>query len=407
MSESERQPGPGTTTGERRDTARSTPAVGTKPGPAANLGVTIADLLTGRHHSRDFSAIRAAYSRTRLRVMQLVFALGFLAWTPIDFALFPCEQAAAIAEARIGLAIALGMLWFATRRLTSASWTSTLIAASVATIAVFHAVVVGGILAGTDAGTPDGGYLALPFVLIGLTALFPVTLRTGAALVAIPIAMFLLAEILRGSLLEPATLDMLWMLAFVGGITLWVQAGQLWILLRLYRESARDPLTGLINRRVLMRSIDRQMGDERSRNDFSLILLDIDRFKRVNDDHGHQTGDIVLQKVAERLQQYLREEDMIGRYGGEEFLAVLPDADAGEAMEIAERLRGAISDLVVEGVDGSTVDPRISLGVTTYETGETIDSALQRVDEALYEAKESGRDRAVFRQAGEGAMPAG
>jgi len=339
--------------------------------------------------------------------MQLVFALGFLAWTPIDFALFPCEQAAAIAEARIGLAIALGMLWFATRRLTSASWTSTLIAASVATIAVFHAVVVGGILAGTDAGTPDGGYLALPFVLIGLTALFPVTLRTGAALVAIPIAMFLLAEILRGSLLEPATLDMLWMLAFVGGITLWVQAGQLWILLRLYRESARDPLTGLINRRVLMRSIDRQMGDERSRNDFSLILLDIDRFKRVNDDHGHQTGDIVLQKVAERLQQYLREEDMIGRYGGEEFLAVLPDADAGEAMEIAERLRGAISDLVVEGVDGSTVDPRISLGVTTYETGETIDSALQRVDEALYEAKESGRDRAVFRQAGEGAMPAG
>ncbi|MDZ7829581.1 MAG: GGDEF domain-containing protein [Halofilum sp. (in: g-proteobacteria)] len=397
--ESERQPDTATVSAERRDDAQPRPAVGTKPTPTATLRVTLADLVSGRHHSRDFSAIRAGYSRSRLLVMQLVFALGFLAWTPIDFALFPYAQAASIAEARIALAVALGALWLAGRHLTDGRWVHGLIAASVFLIAVFHVVVVGGILAGADAAIPDGGYRALPFVLIGITALFPVTLRTGATLVLIPIAMFLLAEAIHGSLLEFATLNMLWMLCFVAGITLWVQVGQLRMLLRMYRESARDPLTGLINRRVLMRSIERQMADEHSRNDFSLILLDIDRFKRVNDDHGHQTGDIVLQRVAELLQQNLRSEDMVGRYGGEEFLAVLPDAHADEAREIAERLRTAISDLVVEGVDGATVNPHISLGITTHQPGETLDASLQRADEALYEAKETGRDRVVYRAA--------
>lgn len=399
VTESEPASGPGTTKPERRDGAQSMPAVGKKAGPAANLRVTLADLLTGRDHSRDFSAIRTGHSRARLRVVQLVFALGFLAWIPIDFALFASERAAPLAQARVGLALALGLLWLATRQLTGAYWTTALIAASVAAIAGFHAVVVGGVLAGTDADTLDGGYRGLPFVLIGLTALFPVTLRTGAALVAVPIVMFLLVESIRGSLFDIATLNMLWMLAFLGGITLWVQAGQLWMLLRLYRESARDPLTGLINRRVLTRSVERQLADERSRNDFSLILLDIDRFKRVNDEHGHQSGDIVLQEVAALLQRYLRNDDMVGRYGGEEFLAVLPDADPSQATGIAERLRAAISELVVEGVDGATIDPRISLGVTSHGHGEALDASLQRVDQALYEAKESGRDRVVYRPA--------
>ncbi|WP_163144608.1 diguanylate cyclase, partial [Arhodomonas sp. KWT] len=174
-----------------------------------------------------------------------------------------------------------------------------LIAASVFAIAVFYAVVMGLHGSGLRTAAAIGGYEALPFVLIGLTALFPVTLVTGVGLIAITLGMHLVVELTRGTLTSIATLNTLWMLAFVAGITLWVQAGQLWMLLRLYRESTRDPLTGLINRRVLTRSLQRQWSGGRPRQGFSLVMLDIDHFKRINDDHGHQSGDRVLQHVAE------------------------------------------------------------------------------------------------------------
>ncbi|MFB4204530.1 hypothetical protein KBTX_00508 [wastewater metagenome] len=392
------QPLPGGQPNERR-TAPTMGGPGTEQTTTEVLRVTIDDLLSARHHSPDFTAIRADYLRARLQVMQLVFALGFLAWIPLDFLLLHTREALLIAIARGSLAAALCALWLAARPVRgNYRRILGLIAASVFAIAVFYAVVMGLHGSGLRTAAAIGGYEALPFVLIGLTALFPVTLVTGVGLIAITLGMHLVVELTRGTLTSIATLNTLWMLAFVAGITLWVQAGQLWMLLRLYRESTRDPLTGLINRRVLTRSLQRQWSGGRPRQGFSLVMLDIDHFKRINDDHGHQSGDRVLQHVAEVMRRQLRLGDLIGRYGGEEFLAILPGVGSTQAVEVAERLRQAIAGTTVEGVDGATISLRASLGVTAYEPGEALENALQRVDDALYQAKETGRDQVIHRQ---------
>jgi two-component system, cell cycle response regulator len=160
-------------------------------------------------------------------------------------------------------------------------------------------------------------------------------------------------------------------------------------------ELARtDVLTGLANRRhaddVLRATI---AGARRHGRDVSVILVDIDRFKSVNDRHGHAVGDAVLRAVAARLAAGLREEDTASRWGGEEFLLVLPDApDAGV---IAERLRATLAADPVHTGDGHCVAVTASFGWAAWSAGETADTLVARADTALYAAKDGGRDRVV------------
>ena len=120
-------------------------------------------------------------------------------------------------------------------------------------------------------------------------------------------------------------------------------------------------------------------------------MIDIDHFKAVNDEHGHAAGDRVLAAVAGSMREHLRAEDQLGRLGGEEFLALLPDAGAHAAASAAEKLRGEVGALEVEH-DGRDLGVTISVGWATWE-GESPDELLRRADEALYEAKRAGRDR--------------
>jgi diguanylate cyclase (GGDEF)-like protein len=120
-------------------------------------------------------------------------------------------------------------------------------------------------------------------------------------------------------------------------------------------------------------------------------VIDIDHFKAVNDEHGHAAGDRVLAGVAGSMRENLRAEDQLGRLGGEEFLALLPDADAHAAATAAEKLRSEVAALEVD-YEGRDLGVTISAGWATWE-GEAPDELLQRADEALYEAKRSGRDQ--------------
>ncbi|WP_440997198.1 diguanylate cyclase [Arhodomonas sp. SL1] len=378
---------------------RKAPAISLAPaeaprGPAATLRVSAGDLLDARHHSPDFTAIRTAYLRERLRIVQLVFALGFLAWIPMDFLLLPQREAVFITVARASLGVGLAALWLASGPTRSYGRTLGLIGATVFLLALFYAVSMTLQTNGREMAAAVGGYRALPFVLIALTALFPVTVLVGAALIGITIAMHLAVELAHGTLTGTAALNTLWMLVFIAGMTLWIQGGQLWMLLRLYRESTRDPLTGLLNRRVLTRTLERLWYRDRGRP-FSLIMLDIDRFKRINDEHGHHSGDRVLQHVAAVLRGELRSGDLVARYGGEEFLAILPEVGADEAAVVAERLRRAVAAEDVDAVDGERIAVRISLGVSAFRPGEPLESTLRRLDEALYAAKGRGRDCVV------------
>lgn len=128
-------------------------------------------------------------------------------------------------------------------------------------------------------------------------------------------------------------------------------------------------------------------------NALSLFMLDIDFFKAINDTHGHRAGDAVLKALATICRQTLREVDVIGRVGGEEFAMLLPKANGTAAADVAERLRTAVEASTVEVEPGTQVRFTVSIGVTTAQTRETsIDKVIKRADEALYAAKHQGRN---------------
>jgi two-component system, cell cycle response regulator len=148
-----------------------------------------------------------------------------------------------------------------------------------------------------------------------------------------------------------------------------------------------DALTGLSNRRAILTQLGGMVSAARRHgHPFSIAVLDLDHFKRINDTHGHKTGDEVLVTAAHALGTHLRAEDQLGRLGGEEFLVLLPDTDADAAHHVAEKLRCEVA-----GAPGP-VAVTVSIGVATWN-GEAPEDLLQRADDALYAAKEAGRDR--------------
>ena len=162
--------------------------------------------------------------------------------------------------------------------------------------------------------------------------------------------------------------------------------------------SNTDHLTGLFNRRYLMDALAKEVQRSmRKGGNLSLIILDIDHFKMVNDQYGHLQGDLVLQKVAQLLQKELRNYDIAARYGGEEFVAVLPDAALEEAVFVANRMRTSVQSTKFSGELAQT-SLTISLGVAQFskEVCKTEDEFIKLADDALYRAKANGRNRVEF-----------
>jgi len=153
-----------------------------------------------------------------------------------------------------------------------------------------------------------------------------------------------------------------------------------------------EPLTGLSNRRFILTQLAGAISAaRRHERPLTIAIIDIDHFKAVNDEHGHAAGDRVLADVASALREHMRAEDQLGRLGGEEFLALVPDADAHVAAAAVEKLRAEVAALAVEH-DGAVLAVTVSIGWATWE-GESAEELMRRADEALYEAKRSGRDR--------------
>ena len=162
------------------------------------------------------------------------------------------------------------------------------------------------------------------------------------------------------------------------------------------RQAEIDALTGIFNRRALLARGARSYRKARSlRLSLSVLFVDIDHFKKINDDCGHAVGDRALQRVAHLCSESLRDDDFLGRYGGEEFLAVLPGATASDAEQVAERLRQAVEKHVI-AVDDVSLKLTVSVGIAEMSAGvESFDDLLRAADRALYKAKRDGRNRIV------------
>ena len=162
----------------------------------------------------------------------------------------------------------------------------------------------------------------------------------------------------------------------------------------IYKMSILDGLTGVHNKRYFLEFMERELARARRHaSSLSLMMFDIDHFKKVNDSAGHQAGDAVLRGVARVLAAEARATDLAARYGGEEMALVLPETDAGGASAIAERLRAAVEG-TAHATEHGTLRVTVSVGVATWPGGgQTPDELLTTADRALYRAKQTGRNR--------------
>lgn len=159
--------------------------------------------------------------------------------------------------------------------------------------------------------------------------------------------------------------------------------------------STTDPLTGTLNRAGIRHEVDRLLANPEERLSLSVMLLDIDHFKRVNDLRGHDGGDRILQGFAEVITRNVRTQDSLGRWGGEEFILVCRHSPAEAAMTIAEKLREAVADHLFEK-DSNPLHLTVSIGVANLRDRETFEKAIKRADVALYKAKHEGRNCVVL-----------
>jgi diguanylate cyclase (GGDEF)-like protein len=161
----------------------------------------------------------------------------------------------------------------------------------------------------------------------------------------------------------------------------------------LKETSTKDALTGIGNRRMLMERLKSETARaERLNRPLTLAIADVDRFKSINDTYGHETGDKLLIEIAQTLESEVRDYDLCGRWGGEEFLIIMPELQQQEAIVVVERVRNAICNLRVRNGD-TLIEVSASFGIAERRIGESLSETINRADTALFAAKRAGRNR--------------
>jgi diguanylate cyclase (GGDEF)-like protein len=160
--------------------------------------------------------------------------------------------------------------------------------------------------------------------------------------------------------------------------------------------ATKDPLTGLLNRRHFFQLAEEECARcHRYERPIAAAMLDLDHFKKINDNHGHAIGDEALRLTAAAIRKELRQQDLICRYGGEEFVVLMPETDAQRGYEVQERIRAGITQIGLRDGDQG-VPLRVSIGVTQWHPPESIEQAIARADANMYQAKAAGRNRVIM-----------
>ncbi|MFC5568659.1 diguanylate cyclase [Lysobacter yangpyeongensis] len=328
----------------------------------------------------------------RIAALAQTLAVLTLAWIPMDLLWLDPAHSLRVLPLRVAMASVL---------LSIARGVARLPASIALTLFVWSQAIGFGALQWQVGPAPHGaieiGYGLFPFVLVAQLAVLPLPwCRT--VLAALAPAANLVAKLLQR---EPEPADAwseAWLFVLLAATAAWAGHAQLRLLFGLLgarRDAAHDALTGLSNRR----SADARLEAERTRaqrlgEPLSVLMIDIDRFKAVNDHWGHAQGDRVLVALADVLRDELRGADLAARYGGEEFLVILPDTGIDAALDVAERIRQRIAALHAERQDPALAITA-SVGLAELAKGEDAATLVARADAALYAAKAGGRNRSV------------
>lgn len=358
-------------------------------------------LLSARDHLHILSTRRALMIVSRVRLLSLVFAAGLLLWIAVDLALLPGVIAWKLALLRVVAALGFATLVPRFRERTS-------MRSAYAALASFFFVTTAFIAAASmliNLSAPDvaaasalAGYGFLPFAMLALLGMFPLTVMECAAFGAPLLLYQALSIFLNWNVLPWASpVQTFWLLMVIVGVAVLCCISQLGFAIALVRQSMRDPLTHCFTRQSGMELLELQfINSVRSRAPLCVAFLDIDNFKAVNDRFGHEAGDGVLNAFAERVRAIIRSGDVLVRWGGEEFVLILPDTDVVQARFALDRLRQHGLGL---RPDGAPVT--VSIGLAERSVAEAPDwPALVRLaDQYMYAAKAGGRDRVVYAQA--------
>ncbi|QTP55356.1 GGDEF domain-containing protein [Billgrantia sulfidoxydans] len=360
------------------------------------------DTLSSRHHSRDFAFAHARYLRSRVLALALIFALLSPLWIVVDALVLPSELLYLTLAGRVGLLLGLVAVLVLAYCSRERIWRIRFCAGMLLALpAGFYLFVL--VMLPAEQLRNLVGYGFIPFLLVAALSVFPFTLIESLAAGLAMLGLLAFSQLNDGSWMSGRGLESVWLLSSLLLVSLAANHFQLSLLLRLYRQATHDPLTGLYNRGALevhlekvqawQRDIEGQ--DSLGSVPCSLLLADLDHFKRINDSYGHSAGDSVLCQFAELLEHQTRRHDCVARYGGEEFVIILVGSGQARALEVAERIRHAVEETEFHGHAGEPIPVTTSIGVTRLAQDEPAQEALKRADEALYRAKREGRNQVV------------
>ncbi|KLV01452.1 hypothetical protein ABT56_22085 [Photobacterium aquae] len=344
------------------------------------------------HHATSFHIARSLYLSARINILSALWGSIVILWLPADLILLPLDVCERVVVFRVLFGLVLLIIFNISRRsatLKSALQTLYLLILS---INLFFICVMWALnLPGQNISIPYGYYL-LPVAHIALLSIFPLTIKEAGTLVLI--TLIASATPFCGIFLIPHSQSSYWFLLMVATAIMMIQLSKLHLMMVMHRQAALDPLTSIYNRGQFLTLAQRVF--ERCKKDnspFAIMLIDIDKFKQVNDTWGHSAGDNVLQAFSEFIQNHLRATNLFGRYGGEEFVICIPYTSPEYISLIAERLLNGLAELdITISPLGENINVTASIGISYSEPGDTLFSLIERADVGLYRCKNSGRN---------------
>lgn len=358
-------------------------------------------LLSPVAHTPILSRRRAEMVQSRVRMVAAVFGILTPLWIVIDFGIFDWPLWAALALLRLGASAAFLKLAFDKQPCEDmlGAWERLALLFAIPTIffVLSHPLLYG--QGHNDlAAAVIAGYGYLPFVMVAGLSVFPLTAAEGALFAAPMLAAHLAAGIYGSLVLPfPSYLSALWLLGLIAVVATLAAMSQLHFMSALLDQATHDGLTGAYSRRIGEELLKLQFAHaQRVEHPLSLVFIDLDNFKSVNDRFGHDEGDHVLRGAAASIQGMLRQSDVMVRWGGEEFVVVMPNTPCDGALVAVERMR---RHGFGRRPDGQSQTASIGIAEIPGDRPASWEALVELADHRMYRAKQSGKDRVVSSEA--------
>ncbi|MDZ4255228.1 MAG: diguanylate cyclase [Sulfuritalea sp.] len=354
-------------------------------------------LLSARQHMSLLHKRRTTMIVSRVRLVAALFAILTPLWIIVDIAAFPSEVWVPLVTGRIIATIAFGTITLLAIRMRTMADAYSILAMLFAVPTAFflfsYQHMANFQLHGIQQAFSTG-YAFLPFVMLAGLSIFPLTLLENIIFISPLLLMQLLAGVLRLPVLDwPTFAASFWLMLLIAGVSVLAGVSQLAFIIVLVRESIRDHMTNCFSRQSGEELLELQFANAlRCNAPLTVAFLDLDRFKQINDLFGHESGDAVLVSATVAIHQHLRQGDMLIRWGGEEFVLILPNTTPELAQVALQRVVQAGLGL---RPDGEPVTASIGIAERIHDHADDWRALVEKADVRMYEAKQSGRNLMV------------